>query len=176
MSTLSGSAAPFESGEHYRLLRLKLILYFERRNCSCPEDLADDCLNRIFVYSQSNPMPANLNQFAFGFALNVYHEWLRASARFTTSADVPDRPDLTPGREQRRALAKAVIDKLHPEDRELLEQYYLDGRSAESLASEWRLSAEGVRSRVFRRRRGLIQSYLAYQAADQNKSGSSGHK
>lgn len=41
-----------------------------------------------------------------------------------------------------------------------MEQYYLDGRTADSLATEWGLSPEGVRSRVFRNRRRLLQYFL----------------
>lgn len=155
------STAPFESTEHYRQLRLKLIVYFERRSCACPEDWADECLNRVFLHFREHGPPTNLDKFTFGFASRVYLELLRNSSRFTPiTADVPDRRGSQPSEEQSRALAASAVSQLDPVDRELMEQYYIDRRTAASLASEWGLSPEGIRSRVFRKRRTLAEFFL----------------
>ncbi len=166
MSGTNESAAPFESNEHYRQLRLKLVLYFERRECGCPQDLADECLNRVFLHVREHGQPTNLDRFTFGFASKVYLEWLRDSSRFTpVMADLPDRGVAPPPAETARLLAEISVRQLNPLDRELMEQYYLDGRTADSLAAEWGLSPEGVRSRVFRKRRKLVQFFLANKAS-----------
>jgi RNA polymerase sigma factor (sigma-70 family) len=162
MGPAGESTAPFDSNEHYERLRLKLIFYFERRNCRCPEDLADDCLNRVFLDVKEHGLPTSLDKFCFGFASRIYLEWLRNSSRFTpVTPDMPDRKPPPPSAEQSRDLAKLSVGQLDPSDRELMEQYYLDRRTAESLATEWGLSPEGVRSRIFRKRRKLIQFFLA---------------
>jgi RNA polymerase sigma factor (sigma-70 family) len=160
MSGIDESTAPFDSNEHFHKLRLKLIFYFERRNCPRPEDLADECLSRVYWHVKRHGPPTNLDKFAFGFAPNVFFEWLRDSSRFTSVTD--DLPDGTPrpSAERSRSLAEDSIRQLDEADRELMEQYYLDGRTAVSLAAEWGLSPEGVRSRVFRNRRRLLQYFL----------------
>ena len=162
MNPTDETTAPFDSKEHYERLRLKLIFYFERRGCRCPEDLADDCLNRVFLHVKEHGQPTSLDKFCFGFASNIYLEWLRNSSRFTpVTPDIPDRKPPPPSAERSRDLARLSVEQLDPLDRELMEQYYLDRRTAESLAEEWGLSPEGVRSRIFRKRRKLIQFFLA---------------
>jgi RNA polymerase sigma factor (sigma-70 family) len=163
MSEIDGSAAPFDSNEHYRKLRLKLVLYFERRNCGCPEDLADDCLNRVFLHAKKHGPPTNLDRFMFGFASKVFLEWLRDSSRFTQANEdsiVSDERLARLSAQRSRWLAETSVRQLDSAERELMEQYYLDGRTADSLAAEWGLSPEGVRSRVFRTRRRLLQYFL----------------
>jgi RNA polymerase sigma factor (sigma-70 family) len=163
MSQIDESAAPFDSNEHYQKLRLKLVLYFERRNCGCPEDLADDCLNRVFLHVRKHGPPTSLERFTFGFASKVFFEWLRDSSRFTPANEdsfVPDPGISGPSAQRSRSLAETSIGQLDPAERELMEQYYLDGRTADSLATEWGLSPEGVRSRVFRNRRRLLRYFL----------------
>jgi RNA polymerase sigma factor (sigma-70 family) len=156
------STAPFDSNEHYQRLRLKLILYFERRRCARPEDLADECLNRVFLDVKEHGQPTSLDKFCFGFAAKIFFESLRDSSRFTSATpDMPDRTTPSPAAERSRELAELSIGQLDPADRELMEQYYLDRRTAESLAEEWRLSPEGVRSRIFRKRRKLVRFFLA---------------
>jgi DNA-directed RNA polymerase specialized sigma24 family protein len=150
----------FASTEHYRSLRLKLVFYFDRRGCNCSEDLADECLYRVFVYHEKQDLPATLDRFTFGFAPKVYHEWLRHSSRFAPETDVSDRTS-SPPREASRLMAEISVAQMEPSDRELMEQYYLDGRTADSLAAEWGLSAEGIRSRIFRKRRKLMNIIMA---------------
>jgi RNA polymerase sigma factor (sigma-70 family) len=162
MSPTGESTAPFDSDEHYQRLRLKLILYFERRRCACPEDLADDCLHRVFLDVKEHGQPTSLDKFCFGFASKIFLESLRGSSRFTSATpDMPDQTTSSRTAERSRDLAKLSIGQLHPADRELMEQYYLDRRTAESLAEEWGLSPEGVRSRIFRKRRKLVRFFLA---------------
>lgn len=163
MSEIDESTYPFDSNEHYRKLRLKLVFYFERRNCGCPDDLADDCLNRVFLHVKRHGLPTSLDKFTFGFAPNVFFEWLRDSSRFTPATDdlpLPDPGTSRPSAERSRWLAETSVGQLDPTDRELMEQYYVDGRTADSLATEWGLSPEGVRSRVFRNRRRLLRYFL----------------
>jgi DNA-directed RNA polymerase specialized sigma24 family protein len=177
MAESHGLHAPFESDEHYLQLRLKLIFYFERRRCSCPEDLADDCLSRVLLYTRRRGQPTSLERLVFGFAPKVYFEFLRASSRVTTSADdLPDGALQCPPAEESRLLAEISVGRLDPADRELMEQYYIDRRTAGSLAAEWGLSPEGVRSRVFRKKRGLLKFFFGERPSPGNESGASKHK
>lgn len=157
--------APFDSPEHYHNLRLKLIVYFERRRCTCPEDLADECLNRVYLDERSREHGTNIDRFAFGFAANIYLEWTRDAARFTlVSGDFPEVNVWGASADRRRLLAEMSVAQLDRQDRELMEQYFLDGRTADSLAAEWGLSPAGVRSRVFRKRKRLIEFFLSLKS------------
>lgn len=177
MGETLGACAPFESDEHYLKLRMKLIFYFERRRCRCPEDLADDCLNRVFVYTRKRGQPTSLDKLVFGFAPKVYFEFLRASGRVTDLAeDLPDRPMPNPSAEESRRVAEIAIGQLDPADRELMEQYYMDGKTAEALSAGSGLSPEGVRSRVFRKKRGLLRFFFGEKTSPRNESGATKHK
>ena len=173
MSSPGRAAAPFESDEHYRQLRRKLILYFERRNCGCAEDLADDCLNRVFLYIQEHAAPASLDRFIYGFASRGI--WSSLSVRHRVSHRFRMSPAMTGGRQRTaeglRSLAETSVGQLAPAMVERLEQYYLDRRSANSLAKEWGLSPEGIRSRVFRQRRRLVQYFTANKNAERERNG-----
>jgi len=130
----------------------------------------------VFLDIKERGQPTSLDKFCFGFASKIYFESLRDSSRFTSGTpDMPDRTTPSPAAEQSRDLAKLSIGQLDPADLELMEQYYLDRRTAESLAAEWGLSPEGVRSRVFRKRRKVVQFFLANKESMRNKPGTAKH-
>lgn len=157
MDGISAPAGPFVTEDRYHRLRQKLIMFFERRECFCPEELADESLQRVVQRVSRGPLPdaVEVEAFAMGIARNVILEWYR-SPRYSTVAEVEAYNPEEAGPQDLADRAREAIATLDPEDKEMMSQYYLDGRAAESLAKEWGLSPEGIRSRIFRKRRKLI--------------------
>src|ERR1700722_11598853 len=98
---------PFASDDHFHVLRLKLVVFFERRGCHCPEDLADDCLNRVTLSAAAQGLPENTDAYAFGVAKNVYKEWIRESSHFAERD--ADSSVVRPGDDESRLVAKIIV-------------------------------------------------------------------
>lgn len=158
---MNTSHAPFESEEHYSLLRLKLVLFFERRRCHPAEDPADDCISRLLKVTNRPGARDEIDKLAFGIAKNVYLEWVRRSAKYSASPvkDQVDRSTLPS--DASRIAAQEAVAMLDPTDRELMERYYLDECTSDRLAVETGLSAKGLRSRIFRKKRLLLKIFQA---------------
>ncbi len=159
MSAAGGGRAIFETAEQYRRLRMKLVVYFEGRRCWHAEDLADESIARLLSYVARAGFDGNADPLAFGIARNVLKEWLRKSGAYDETGDLDTlaaAPFPHPGAES-RARAAAALAKLQPGDRELLEEYYVDGSTAEQLATRWSLSPAGIRTRIFRLRARLAK-------------------
>jgi RNA polymerase sigma factor (sigma-70 family) len=157
----------FDSDERYNRLRTKLVFFFERRNCPDPEDLADESIRRLLSHVKGNGSPESVEGFSYGIARNVYLEWLRESSK--TAPLEPAKPPVrwsSPAQELPRMVAQASVTALDDGERELLEQYYLDGATAETIAHQHGLSPEGIRSRVFRAKRKLLQRVLAEKTGE----------
>jgi DNA-directed RNA polymerase specialized sigma24 family protein len=149
----NNSSLPFESERHYQRLRTKLMVFLERRGCTSPDDVADEALARLVELAESRPID-DLDRLAFGIAKKVFLEWLRQSGRFAPLDDEASI-DSVSGSRSFRFIAEIAVGALHPSDRELLEEYFIDGKKAEDLASRLGVTAIAVRGRVFRLRRRL---------------------
>jgi DNA-directed RNA polymerase specialized sigma24 family protein len=147
------SSLPFRSEAHYRLLRAKLVAFFDRRRCTSSEDQADETLARLIKLADAREV-GNPDAAAFGIAKYVFLEWLRLSGRFTALDDEP-ACELTPGSRRFRSIAETSIQALSPADRDFLEEYFIDGKKAGELASQLGTTPVAVRGRVFRLRRSL---------------------
>jgi DNA-directed RNA polymerase specialized sigma24 family protein len=125
---------PEDSGraeEKYRLFRSKLIWFFDRHNCSCPEDLADETLYRVVKSVSTGKEIYAQNKFAFFWAVanNVRREeWKRRK-----SEPLDNHPFLSSESsdlENRIYLTECVKASLSTEEEMLLRSYYLDGSEA----------------------------------------------
>lgn len=154
---------PFKSEDHYRRLRTKLVAYFDRRGCTASEDLADDTLTRLLSRADALDV-SNPDALAFGFARNVHREWVRKSVRETGMGNDP-ADDPTPVSRGFRSIAEACVGELNAADRDLLEEYFIEGRTANDLALRLRTTAVAVRGRIFRLRRSLELSIAQMMAA-----------
>lgn len=130
-------------GEAYLEMRARLVTYFDRRNRLSADELADETLNRIArTLEQSGVIrvtpPA---RYCYVVAKFVLLEDLRRD-RLRIRVDDPDRfsqaaghgiglVDVDPGlalQEQRLECLDACLQKLPPEQRELVVEYYRDTR------------------------------------------------
>ena len=152
--------APFDSEEHYTTLRLKLTMYFERRRYPDAAGMADECLARLVAACAKQGVPDSLNAFAFGIARHLGFEWARQASRIGEGdlENVP-APGTSPGAEKARLDARDAVEQLASADRELLEEYFVDGATAETLGKRMGVSAVAVRLRVHRLRKRL-RDYL----------------
>jgi DNA-directed RNA polymerase specialized sigma24 family protein len=130
-------------GASYLEMRRRLVWYFDRRNRLTPEDLADETLNRIArTLEESGAIgirpPA---RYCYVVARFVLLEDLRRKEHTHVRLDEPRgpepvarfgaRPDDTAAeehlaRERRLECLERCLQKLKPDQRELIVEYYRD--------------------------------------------------
>jgi RNA polymerase sigma factor (sigma-70 family) len=128
------------NGERYLEMRRRLVRYFDRRNCFSPDDLADETLNRVArkLEEKGGIVGASPAHYCYIVAKFVFLEYLRRAESNQKSLDHPkDREQAmaglaVPSRPDEGAVAKEklfeclekCLDRLQPEDRELILGYY----------------------------------------------------
>ncbi len=157
------SPNPDDAERRLDSIRRALEIFFLRRRCSEAEDLAAEVLTRMVRDSAKWTADAEVLQVAYGYAQNVYREWVRKQA--TAEKYWPELRRLAA--ESRRSAGsaefRACFGQLSPEDRERLCQYYVDGLTADEVAPAWNLGPNGVRARV-KRLLDRIRDCMARQA------------
>jgi DNA-directed RNA polymerase specialized sigma24 family protein len=138
LSWLDGGAD--SHGESYLEMRRRLVGYFDRRNCSSPDDLADETLNRVArkLEEKGEIVGASPTHYCYIVAKFVFLEFLRRAESNQKSFDptkdvgqgmaglaVSSGPDEDPvAKENLFACLEKCLGKLEPEDRELILGYY----------------------------------------------------
>lgn len=128
------------AGERYLEMRHRLILYFDRKNCLSPDELADETLNRVAQRYQEKGAITDKSppHFCYIVAKFVFLEYLRRAKRGQTSFDElalsgnrqPDVPALAreesaiEGREKLLDRLERCLNNLSAEDRALILEYY----------------------------------------------------
>jgi len=124
-------------GQRYLEIRRRLALYFDRKNCLAPDELADETLNRVARRLEeegtiTSVAPAH---YCYIVARFVFLEYLRkpaieellpeGGARFGAigAADGDDRQDEREKERWRECLTRCV-QRLKPDHRELIVGYY----------------------------------------------------
>lgn len=123
------------SGKTYLALRQRLVFYFDRKNCSTPDELADETLNRVARRLQEegtieSETPA---KYCYIVARFVFMEYLRDSRRAGIALDEVRRqrpgdfilPEVHHDLETRLACLELCTSKLEPVNRELITRYYV---------------------------------------------------
>ena len=130
-------------GERYLEMRRRLVAYFDRRNRPAPDELADETLNRVArTLEESGGIgitpPARYCYVVARFILledlrRREHTYVRLDeprccegALGLSASDVPDEAAVQ--RERRFACLDRCLEKLKPEQRELIVEYYRDTR------------------------------------------------
>jgi DNA-directed RNA polymerase specialized sigma24 family protein len=128
------------NGERYLEIRRRLVNYFDRRNCSLPDDLADETLNRVArkLEEKGEIIGASPAHYCYIVAKFVLLEFGRRSEHNQLSIDqsetssrvmarlaVPFRPNVDAvAKEKLFACLERCLGKLQPKDRELILNYY----------------------------------------------------
>ena len=150
----------------YEEVRNKLIVLFRIRGCSTPEDLADETIDRTARALLKPEFSFDGSPIAYfrGVARNVFLESLRKDRRLVQESleDVlepaADAGLEGPAIERQFACLEGCLDRLPPERKELLLNYY-QGEKRSKIDQRQQLAAAGgagmnaLRLQVFRLRK-----------------------
>lgn len=153
-------ADPDAAGQRYEFIRHGLILFFVQRRCLDAEDLADETINRVAkklkelgVRYEGDPA-----RYFHGVAKKVFLEYVRgrhpAAPKYEPRAEAHD-----PRAEAYHDCLDECLDRLTPENRELILAYYdamtKNAAARKSLRERMDLNAGALRARTFRVRSAL---------------------
>lgn len=160
--------------ERYRRIRQKLIRFFTRKDCSDPEDLADETILRALIaLNREKEITCQLETFLFGIAKNVTHETLRHEGRQEPLDDLPAgrEPIIDPRNDlelplwgQQRCLAclqHCRQECLTQEENDLICEYYRGEKEGEQkriridLAGRLGITLKALHARALRIREKL---------------------
>jgi DNA-directed RNA polymerase specialized sigma24 family protein len=144
------------SGEKYLEIRRRLVLYFDRKNCAAPDELADETLSRVAGKLQEQGAITDLSpaHYCYVTARFVFLEHLRrpehkqrsleqladsSGAQFERSASGM----VLEGKEDKKGelldSLERCLNSLAPADRDLILEYYR-GEGATKIESRRRLA------------------------------------
>jgi DNA-directed RNA polymerase specialized sigma24 family protein len=158
-------------GERYLEMRQRLVLYFDRKNCLSPDELADETLSRVAQKLQEKGAITDLSpaHYCYVVAKFVFLEYTRRpehgqasfeelerSGNLRTGLPAAPRGDATfEAREKLLEYLERCLNQLAPGDRELILEYHrgegrtkIEGRS--QLAERLGLSQNALSIRVCR--------------------------
>ena len=161
-------------GETYLQMRRRLALYFQRKRCLTPDDLADETLNRVTrrLEEEGNITDATPARYCYIVAKFVLLEYLRhPDVRNVRDGDIREQARdarellATPG-EPAAAAAQderlldcldRCLNALSADDRALILEYYRDEQRAKierrrQLAASLKLTANALAIRACRLR------------------------
>ena len=149
-----------QAGIKYEEIRRRLIKIFTGRGCAEAEDLADETINRVAnkLVEIKKDFKGDRARYFYGVANKVHLEYLRRK--------LPHPPPMPPYDsnliEQSYSCLEKCINRLTPENRELLLQYYrAQGREKieqrKLLADRLGIAPNALRIRAFRIRAELQQ-------------------
>jgi len=154
-----------EAGKQYEIIRLKLVRFFEWRSSGSPEDHADETINRVARKISEGETITNLNGYCYGVAKLVFMEVLKEQERLrSVSRGIPttiQAPQLEDDRSNRRLRCfDRCLDRLPPESRNLIVEYYQEERRAKielrkQLAERLSIPLNALRIRAHRVRISL---------------------
>jgi DNA-directed RNA polymerase specialized sigma24 family protein len=152
------------AGVKYQSLRLRLMKFFEWRNCENPEDLADVVFDRILQKISEGEQIQNVTAFSASIAQFVFKEYLRGNKRQhqlieeapevqnIKAQEVEDEDELIAGRRQ---CFEKCLAEFSAENRKFIIAYYdTDERtminSRKKLAEEMNSSLNTIRIKACR--------------------------
>ena len=156
-------------GEGYVEMRRRLVLYFNRKNCSAPDELADETLNRVARRLEeegtiTSDVPARYCYIVARFVLleslrkQQRQEPLDETATFHPPAGLvglPDASEENQEREKRWECLERCLRSLEPGNRELILGYYHGERRAKienrrAMAEKLRVTVNALSIRACR--------------------------
>ena len=120
---------PLRAEEKYLLFRSKLVWYFDRHNCECPEGLADETVFRIVKAVSAGKVISAPFAFFWGVAENVRREeWKRLKSEPLEDSEGSQRwfSDLENG----IYIDECLERSLSPEEVALWRSCYMNGYDA----------------------------------------------
>lgn len=125
-------------GRNYLEMRRRLVLYFDRKNCLEPDELADETLGRVARKLAERGQITDLSpaHYCYITARFVFLEYLRSEERRhgtieKQTNDLPDGPALAAGVDGSAQTGERLLDNLDhcldqlpSADRDLILEYY----------------------------------------------------
>ena len=149
---------PERAGLAYERIRWRLIAVLASRGCTCPEELADETIDRV-----ARKVPAIQGSYVgdkaiyfLGVMNNVHHEYLKR----TPLPLLPEPDDDVETKENIHRCLDKCLDKLTLNSRRLIEQYYAEDKRAkidlrQRIAAELGVGLNTLRLRALRIREKL---------------------
>ena len=151
------------AAETYERLRRKLILLFASRGKAFPEEMADDCFNRVMrklpeIEAEYKGSP---DAYFFGVARIVILEWDRKNRPI----EIPPIEGISQETEEYLACLDLCLDKLPDQSREVVTEYYQEEKRAKidhraALARRLNITANALRIRAHHIREQLERCVL----------------
>jgi DNA-directed RNA polymerase specialized sigma24 family protein len=148
------------AGEEYERFRSRLCLFFARRRCRFPEELADETINRV-ILKLGEERIENRMAYCYGVAKNVYRESLRGERR---RADLDEAALAAPAPAEEPGLTHECLDRclaeLPDEGRDLIIRYFSEEKLAkvelhQCIAKSLQLTQTALRERIYRLKKRL---------------------
>ena len=116
-------------GQRYVVIRRRLVQYFDRKNCSFPQELADETLNRVARRLEEGEITGSTpSQFCFNTARYVFLESLRQREHneplHQDLASSPQFQEEGEWEQQRSNCLDKCLQTLDPEERIVILGYY----------------------------------------------------
>lgn len=127
-----------QAAAKYETIRCKLITFFEQRRCPSPEELTDETINRVIkkIAKGISVISTTPDAFFFGVARYILLEYKNKkhpipledvpSTRIRSDSidEIKEQEAIRLKSEQRMECLDRCMDKLQPEDRYLIMEYY----------------------------------------------------
>lgn len=166
------------AGEKYEVIRRGLIDMFIYRGCGAAEDLADETINRVARKLREivETYEGDPKRYFYGVAKRLYYEYRKEKP--PESRWQPPAPAISEELERRLACLDSCVERLTPDNRELILGYYQEQKRAKidvrkKMGERLNLKPTALRVRVHRIRDDLekcVRKCLAAGAGG-NESG-----
>jgi len=149
---------PELAGVAYEKIRWRLVVILASRGCTCPEELADETIDRVArrVADIQATYVGDKAIYFLGVMNNVHHEYLKRP----TLPRPPAPDDDAEAKETTHLCLEKCLDKLSPNSRRLIEAYYSESKRAKidlrkRIAAELGIGLSTLRLRALRIREKL---------------------
>jgi DNA-directed RNA polymerase specialized sigma24 family protein len=156
----------------HEAIRRRLIAFFDCRGCADAEGLADETINRVIkqITSLTTKFEGEPARYFYGVAHYVHLEYLerhvkRDGGPLTEAMRAPAFSTQDDERELRLACLDRCLQKLQPEEREMITEYYLEDKQAKidhrrRLAERFGYSVNALRIKAHRLRGELYDCIM----------------
>ncbi len=154
---------PEQAGKKYEEIHRQLIKIFTCRGCTCPEDLADETINRVARKTQeiAASYVGDCSLYFYAVARNVYLEYVRKRP----VREPP--PTLEPRNESdlEYECLEQCMQRLPPTNRDLILDYFQEEKQAKidhrkELAQRMGIGPNALRIQIHRIRTSLEQCVI----------------
>ena len=144
---------PERAGLTYEKIRWRLVAILASRGCTCPEELADETIDRVArrVIDIQASYVGDQAIYFLGVMNNVHHEYLKRPAM----PRLPEPDDDVDTTERTYSCLERCLDKLSPNSRRMIERYYAEDKRAKidlrkRIAAELGIGLSTLRLRALR--------------------------